>query len=120
MKYDVENIEEYLEVLPVERKILIKKLISLVHEYFPGLEGNLQYGMPTFEPVCAMASQKNYISVYIHHTELVEKYKNDLNNLKVGKSCIRFKKKEELPEKTIRKIFSELQNKDFKNTGKTC
>ena len=89
--------------------------MDLTHEYFPGLQGNMKYNMPTFDPVCAMASQKNYVSLYIHQTDLVEKYKSELNKLKVGKSCIRFKKMDELPFETIRKIFMEIKERGGKS-----
>lgn len=109
MKYEVSTIEEYLEVIPVDRKQIIIQLIKLVKEYFPEIEGNMQYNMPTFEPVCAIASQKHHISLYIHNVNLVEKHRAELGKLKVGKSCIRFKKMEQLPEQTIRKILNEIK-----------
>ena len=118
MKYDVKTIKEYLDVLPTERKILMMKLISLLHEYFPELEGDMKYNMPTFDPVCAMASQKNFVSLYVYKTDLVEKYKDELKNLKVGKSCIRFKKMDEMPEKNLRKIFSEVKKRNSKSAQK--
>jgi len=109
MKYDVSTIDEYLEVIPSERKEILLKLISIVNEYFPNINGDIEYGMPTFNPVCAMASQKHYISLYIYRVDLLDKYRNELGKLKVGKSCIRFKKSEECPENTVRKIFKELK-----------
>jgi len=72
MKYNVSAIQEYLEIIPAERKVIIQKLIDIVHEYFPALNGNMKYNLPTFEPVCSVASQKNHISVYIHRIDLVE------------------------------------------------
>jgi len=110
MKYDVSTIDEYLDVIPFERNEIVLKLIAITKEYFPELEGNIQYNMPTFEPVCSIASQKHHISCYIHRVDLVEKYRNELGKLKVGKSCIRFKKMEQLPETTIRKILEDIKN----------
>lgn len=112
MKYNVTTIKEYLEVIPLDRKEIVSKLISITKEYFPAIEGNMQYNLPTFEPVCAIASQKNYVSYYLYRVDLVEKYRNDLGNMKVGKSCIRFAKIEQLPEKTIRSILEEILTKE--------
>ena len=111
MRYDVSAIEDYLEVLPSDRKEIVLKLIGLVKEYFPEITGDMQYDMPTFNPVCAVASQKHYVSLYIYRIDLVKKYRKELGNLKVGKSCIRFKKMEQLPEPVIRTIFSEIKTK---------
>ena len=110
MKYDVNSIEEYLDAIPYDRKEILIKLISILKDYFPNLEGNMQYNMPTFEPVCAMASQKHHVSFYIHRVDLVEKYREELGKLKVGKSCIRFNKIEKLPETVIRNILEEIKS----------
>ena len=90
--------------------LITNQLFHALKEYFPEIEGNMQYNMPTFNPVCAIASQKHHISLYIHNVNLVEKYRAELGKLKVGKSCIRFKKVEQLPEDVIRKIFKEIKN----------
>ncbi len=111
MNYNVDTINDYLEVIPVGRKEILLKLISIVKEYFPEIDGTMEYKMPSFNPVCAMASQKHYISLYIHHTDLVEKHREELGNLKVGKSCIRFKTMAQMPEKSIRSILYEIKNK---------
>ena len=111
MHYNVNTIEEYLNVIPEERKEIIIQLISIFKEYFPHVVGNMEYKMPSFNPICAMASQKHYISFYIYRHDLIEKYRKELGNLKVGKCCIRFSKKEQMPEKIIRKIFSEIKDK---------
>lgn len=112
MKYNVKTIEEYINVIPPERKKILVKIISILHEYFPELQGNMKYDMPSFEPVCSIASQKNYISVYIHHFDVLDKYRNDIMSLKVGKSCIRFKNSDQLPEKVFRNIFNEIKSKE--------
>ena len=69
----------------------------------------MQYRMPTFElneVVCALASQKHYISLYMD-VDLVEEHRAELAHLDVGKSCIRFKKIEDLPMDTVRQILVE-------------
>jgi uncharacterized protein YdhG (YjbR/CyaY superfamily) len=71
----------------------------------------MEYKMPSFNQVCALASQKHYISFYVFNHAVLDKYRNDLGKLKVGKSCIRFKNKQEMPEKTIRKILKEIKAK---------
>ncbi len=56
--------------------------------------------------MCALASQKQYMSLYMD-TSLVEKYRQELAGLDVGKSCIRFKRLEDLPLETVRRILVE-------------
>ena len=60
-------------------------------------------------PIIALASQKNYISMYVCAVKdgeyVAEKYKDELGKVSVGKSCIRFKKIEDLNLKTLEKII---------------
>lgn len=108
MKYNVSTISEYLSVIPSDRRIIIERIISIIQEYFPNIKGTMKYDMPTFSPICAVASQKHHLSLYINRVDLVDKYREELGNLKVGKSCIRFRKLEQMPESVIRKIFNEI------------
>ncbi|MCA9389453.1 MAG: DUF1801 domain-containing protein, partial [Candidatus Magasanikbacteria bacterium] len=60
-------------------------------------------------PTIAMANQKNYISIYVCAIDgkeyLAEKFKDDLGKVSVGKSCIRFKKLEDLHLPTLKKVL---------------
>lgn len=60
-------------------------------------------------PVISLASQKNYISIYVCAVDgkeyIAEKYKDQLGKVSVGKSCIRFKKVEDLNLETIEKVL---------------
>ena len=103
------NIKEYLEQLTPERKTAIEFLHAFIQKTAPSLKPNFLYNMPgygTFQyknnkkeimnwPIIAVASQKNYISVYVCALEkglyLSETYKEKLGKVSVGKSCIRFK-----------------------------
>ncbi len=111
MQYNVNSIDEYIKVLPPDRKEIVVKLISIFHEYFPEIKGDMEYKIPSFNPVCAIASQKHYVSFYVYGVDLIDKYRKELGSLKVGKSGIRFKKLEQMPEKTIRTILSEIKAK---------
>jgi uncharacterized protein YdhG (YjbR/CyaY superfamily) len=60
--------------------------------------------MPTYEyegrVLCAFASQKQHMSLYMD-TGLVDEHRSDLDGLSVGKSCIRFRKLDNLPLDTV-------------------
>jgi hypothetical protein len=55
----------------------------------------------------SLADQKHYVSLYVHNIKIVKKYKNELEHLNIGKSCIRFSKSKKVPAETIRKIIIE-------------
>jgi len=59
----------------------------------------------------ALASQKNYISLYVYATKkgqyIAETYKDRLPKTSIGKSCIRFKNIENIDLKVIEKVLKE-------------
>ena len=111
---DAGSDSEYVENLVDERRKIIEALDELIKKTVPRLKRWYAYNMlgyGKFEytnykkevmqwPVIALASQKNHISIYIcavHDGEyLAEKHKDNLGKVSVGKSCIRFKKLEDL------------------------
>ncbi len=62
-------------------------------------------------PIIALANQKNYISLYICALDkgqyLAEKHKNELGKVSMGRSCIRFKKLEDLNLKILAKVIKQ-------------
>lgn len=117
------SITEYFEMLPPERSKPMKFLHTFIKKAAPSLKPNFLYNMPGYGsftyknhkketidwPVVALASQKNYISMYICAVDsgeyIAEKYSQELGKVNVGKSCIRFKKLEDLNLKTLEKVI---------------
>jgi uncharacterized protein YdhG (YjbR/CyaY superfamily) len=118
------SVSEYIATLPAERKAIIVTLDKLIRATAPSLKRHFAYNMlgyGTFKyknykgeiidwPTVALASQKQYISLYVCALDgkqyLAEKFKKDLGKVSVGKSCIRFKKLEDLDLKTVKKVIS--------------
>ena len=69
----------------------------------------MKYGMPTYELASrfiAFNSQRNYFSFYAD-PEIVKRHRKELKGLDCGKSCIRFRKIEDVSLETLRKIVSD-------------
>jgi uncharacterized protein YdhG (YjbR/CyaY superfamily) len=117
------TIPSYLAALPAERKAEILKLDAFIKKTVPKLKPYFSYNMLGYGafkytnpkkqvidwPVVALASQKNYISIYVCALKdgkyVAEQYKADLGNVSVGKSCIRFKRVEDLNLKTLKTVL---------------
>jgi uncharacterized protein YdhG (YjbR/CyaY superfamily) len=107
------EVDTYFSDLEPDRQAALERVRELIFETVPGLSETMRYRMPTYEldeVVVALASQKNYMSLYMD-TELVEKYRSDLGHLNCGKSCVRFRKIDELPLETIQRIIEETVTK---------
>lgn len=101
--------DEYIAGIPEPRRQEIEKIHEVIQNAVPTLtphilSGMIGYGTYHFRyasgkegdwSLICLASQKNYISVYICSVEngqyLAEGYKNKLPKANIGKSCIRFK-----------------------------
>ena len=151
MKVKANSISEYLENIPAERKAVMQALINTINNNLPkGFTEQLNYGMPSWVvphstypdgyhctpelplPFMNVASQKNFIALYhmgiYANPELMEWFvaeypKHCKRKLDMGKSCIRFKKIEEIPFALIAELCTkmtpqdwiELYEKKFKN-----
>ncbi|MEO5720830.1 MAG: DUF1801 domain-containing protein [Chthoniobacterales bacterium] len=110
----VKTPRQYIASLPAEKRTTVQALHDAIQQAAPALAPHLYAGMLGYGSyhyiyasgregdcaVVALASQKNYFSLYMCAVEngeyLVEKNKARLGKVSVGKSCIRFKKLEDL------------------------
>lgn len=117
--------EEYIGLIAEPRKGEIKKLYKFIKTAMPEDIPYIIAGMIGFKsthfkyksgreidwPLVALARQKNYISFYVCAADgkeyVAEKYKKDLPKASVGKSCIRFKKLEDIDLKVLEKVIKE-------------
>ena len=117
------TVEEYLDMLPPERREVIEYLHTFIQKVAPSLKPHFAYNMlgygsfktrnykkePIEWPTISLASQKNYISLYVCAVQngqyVAEKHKAELGKVSVGKSCIRFKKLEDLDLKGLEKVI---------------
>ncbi len=120
---EAKSVKEYMEALPPERREPIEFLHAFIKKTAPSLKPHFAYNMLGYGsfpylnhkkeritwPVLALASQKQYISLYVCAAEngkyIAEKNKKELGKVSVGKSCIRFKKISDLDLETLKKVI---------------
>lgn len=136
MQSTATTVSEYIESLPDDRKEAMTKLRNLLSENLPdGFEEAMSYGMMGYViphssypdgyhcdpklplPFITIASQKNFIALYhmgiyadkqLHDWFVAEYPKHCKTKLDMGKSCIRFKKAENIPYDLIRQLVSKM------------
>ena len=134
------TVEEYLAELPEDRREAISAVRNVIMKNLPkGYEEGMQYGMigyyvphsiypPGYHcdpkqplPFAHIASQKNHMAVYLmciygdkdEEKGFVEEYKKTGKRLDMGKSCVRFRKLENLPLELIGKAVKRTPVKKF-------
>lgn len=103
------DVDSYLSKLPDDRRATLETLRGMILQAVPQAKETMQYGMPVFEyegGMFGLAAQKNYLSLYMAVT-VVEKHRAELPGLSIGKSCIRFKRLDQLPLEVIQEMMVE-------------
>lgn len=137
------TIEEYLDQLPADRLEPMTQLRKTVLENLPdGFKEVIGYGMPSYVvpheiypagyhcdpklplPFMSFASQKNFVAFYhmgiYANPELMDWFiaeypKHCSRKLDMGKSCIRFKKVEEIPFNLLGELVKKMSVEDWIN-----
>ena len=132
---------EYVDSLPDERKSVIENIRKTVLDNLPeGFEETMGYGMlgyvvphsiypsgyhcdpKTPLPFISVASQKNFIAFYhmgIYADEsllnwfIAEYPKHCKTKLDMGKSCIRFKKMNDIPLELLGQLVAKMSVQDW-------
>ncbi len=136
MQSKATTVDEYIEQLPDERKAAMKKLRAIIKKHLPkGFQECMGYGMMGYVvphskypagyhcnpkdplPFLALASQKNFIALYhmgIYSDPKLLKWfqeahaKASTKKLDMGKSCIRYKKPDDIPFELIGELVSKM------------
>ncbi|OUR93956.1 hypothetical protein A9Q87_04415 [Flavobacteriales bacterium 34_180_T64] len=141
MQYKADSPEDYISQLPEERQAPIAKLRKIIRDNLPnGMEEQMSYGMLGFViphsvypngyhcdpktplPFMNLASQKNFIAVYhmgmyakkeVLDWFTAEYAKHCKYKLDMGKSCVRFKKIEDIPYQLIGELAGKMSTEEW-------
>lgn len=144
MHSDAKTVEDYVAELPGDRHEAISELREIILENLPaGYEEGMNFGMITYQvpldtypdtyngqPLmyAALASQKNHFAVYLsgiyqehgRRDRFLEAYKATGKRLDVGKSCVRFRKLEDVPIEVIADAIAAVPVDEFVAVAKAA
>jgi uncharacterized protein YdhG (YjbR/CyaY superfamily) len=137
MQSAAKTVQAYLKSLPQERRDALTVVREMILAHLPdGYMEVMNWGMICYEvplAVCpdtyngkplmyaALASQKNHMAVYLtgvyadqtRHDAFVAAYKATGKRMDMGKSCVRFRKLEDLPLDLIGEMIAAYPLDDF-------
>lgn len=141
MQYKATSPEDYISQVPEDRQPVLKKLRQVINDHLPkGFEEGIQYGMIGYFvphtlypdgyhcnpkeplPFMSFASQKNSVNLYhsgiyakkeLYDWFVSEYPKHCRLKLDMGKSCIRFKKVEQIPYELIAELAKKMTVKEW-------
>jgi hypothetical protein len=144
MQSDARSVEDYLASLDVGRREALTAIRGAILESLPdGYEERMQYGMISYSvpltrypdtyngqplAMASVASQKNYISVYLtgiycnpdEEHWFTEEYRKTGKRLNMGKSCVRFRKLDDVPLDLIGRAVARLDVDRFIEVHETA
>ena len=137
MKSESTTVADYLAKLPPERRLSIAQVRETILKNLPeGYEEVMNWGMITYQvpleiypdtynkkPLmyAALANQKNHMAVYLTgiymdeklNQEFEDSYKKTGKRYDVGKSCVRFRKLDDLPLPLIGESIKAMEMEEF-------
>lgn len=141
MAKSTKEINDYINLLPEDRVLSFKKLRDIIASTIPkGFEECMNYNMPSFViphslypngyhcdkslplPFVSIASQKNFIALYhmgiYANADLLKWFQTEYSKhckskLDMGKSCIRFKKMDDIPFELIAELMQKMTVKNW-------
>lgn len=144
MQSKAKTVEAYIESLPEDRKAAITQIRQVILDNLPqGFYETMSYGMMGYQvplsiypdgyhckadtplPFMNLASQKNYVALYhsgiYAKKELLDWFvaeypKHCKRKLDMGKSCIRFKKMDDIPFALIGELVSKMSVEEWITT----
>lgn len=139
--------DELINNAPEDRKEALNKLRKVIQDNLPkGFEECISYGMVGYVvphslysagyhcdpklplPFISFASQKNFIALYhmgmYANPELLDWFVSEFpkaskTKLDMGKSCVRFKKPDQIPFELIGQLVAKMTPQDWINTYET-
>lgn len=102
------EVDAYIAAQPAARQETLEAVRALVHETLSEVREGLEYRMPAFFTsglICTLAAQKQYFALYICKPALLDRHREALAGLNLGKGCIRFKRFEALPVRAIQDLL---------------
>ena len=144
MQSKAKTVNEYIDYLPIERQIVLKKLRQVIKKNLPqGFKEEMSYGMIGYVvphsiypdgyhcnpklplPFLSIASQKYFITYYhmgIYSDKNILNWFNDewkkisKSKLDMGKSCIRFKNIDKIPYELMGQLASKITPQEWIKT----
>jgi len=143
MNYKANSPKEYIGQLPEERQPVVSKIKDIIDTNIPkGFEEQMSYGMLGWVvphsiypdgyhcdtklplPFINLASQKNFVALYhsgiyadkkLYDWFVTEYPKHCKRKLDMGKSCVRFKKPDQIPFELIGELMKKMSVNDWIN-----
>ena len=137
MRSDVRTVAEYVSALPDDRRETFEGVRAVILEHLPdGFVETMEFGSPSYVvplerypdtsngrplPLASLASQKRYLALYLMGvygdegtaTWFRERWAGTGKRLDMGKSCVRFRRLDDLPLELVGEVIGRVSLDEF-------
>ena len=103
------EVDDYMAAAPPGQQPALEALRDACLQLLPGFSESLRHGVPSYQRdehvEIAFASQKDYVSLYVLHTDVMNAHLPRLEGLSVGKDCIRYRHPEQIDMDVVRSML---------------
>lgn len=107
MKRDSGSPSAYRKAVTGEQRRLLESIRATLFEVAPDIEETIEHGMLSYPGLASLGAQKHYVSLYVMPAVLAE-HRDAFPGLSAGKSCLRFRKLEQLDPAPLRKLLADV------------
>lgn len=106
MKRDDSSPEAYRNDVEGELRDMLEDIRDVIFQVYDENEEVIEYGMLGYPGLANLAAQKNYVALYVK-PEVLDTYRDQIKDC--GKSCIRFRKPEEIDQEMLLNLLRDVQ-----------
>lgn len=108
MRRDSSSPEAYRADVDGAQREILEQIRALIFEAAPDVEEGIEYGMLDYPGIANLAAQKNYVSLYVA-PPVLSRRKADFPGVDAGKSCLRFRKREQVDRAAMLTLLREVR-----------
>ena len=111
MRSDAPSVDAYMKHVPEVRRAALQAMRKRCRKLLVGFDEEMRYGMPSYSRggavEVAFASQKNYISLYVLRSEVLNNHRHDFESADLGKGCVRFRTPDQIDMDLVEAILED-------------
>lgn len=108
MEAETEKVLAFLDTLPVERRLTLARLRTMISRAAPRAVELFQHDMPTYDlqgPLFQFGAEKAYLALYISEPNVLESFRGRLGELEIGTTCVRFRDINDFPPDVLKDLL---------------
>ena len=108
MKRDASSTGAYRDDVSGEQREMLEAIRKVIFEVAPGIDEVIEYGMLGYPGLANLAAQKHYVALYVK-PEVLAAHRDSLPGIDCGKSCIRFRRIDQVDAGVLRSLLSDVR-----------